>query len=35
MRLTYGDVTDDTGIYSPGRFTGKQLTAYSMLTFGF
>ena len=33
--LQYGDVTDKTGVFSPGRFTGKQLTGYTMITFGF
>jgi hypothetical protein len=35
VRAQYSDVRDDTGVYSPGRFTGKQFTGYTMITFGF
>ncbi|HEX5002917.1 MAG TPA: hypothetical protein VFW78_10520 [Bacteroidia bacterium] len=35
LRLDYSDVRDDTGVFSPGRFTGKQLMVNTMITFGF
>ncbi|MBL0342211.1 MAG: hypothetical protein IPP71_15655 [Bacteroidetes bacterium] len=35
IRFEMADVRDDTNVYTPERFQGKQLTTSAMLTFGF